>query len=114
MHFPKMPNLNGFVLMNINRGSPQRVCGVTRMNKFIVLHCWDDDKDYLANVSNICWARQLPDGLIEIKFNNGPSKIFFNNGLELTEMLVGRPWYINIFNVVRWLFRKKYGVKNEK
>lgn len=103
-----MPNLNGYVLTNINRGSPQRVCGVTKMNKFIVLREEDTEIETLINVSNICWVKFIANNKLHIGFSDGTDNVFLNNGLELTEMLVGRPWYINIFNAVRWLFRKKH------
>lgn len=77
------------------------------MNKFIVLRSWERGTECLVNVANVCWVRKYDDTRIEIKFSNGPSEIFYNNGLELTEMMVGRPWYINILNAVRWLFHKK-------
>lgn len=63
---------------------------------------------YLINVSQIIWIEEgvSTDKLLHLRFEDG-SMLTIRNTKEVFEMLVLKPWWMNIYNAVKWLFRKK-------
>lgn len=63
---------------------------------------------YLINVSQIIWIEEsMPaKDLLQMRFEDG-STLTVHNTQEIVEMLVLKPWQMNLFNFFRWLFRKK-------
>lgn len=63
---------------------------------------------YLINVSQIIWIEEsMPvNDLLQLRFEDG-STLTIHNTKEVFEMLVLKPWWMNIYNAVKWLFRKK-------
>lgn len=63
---------------------------------------------YLINVSQIIWIEEsMPaKDLLQLRFEDG-STLTVHNTQEIVEMLVLKPWQMNLFNFFRWLFRKK-------
>lgn len=80
------------------------------MNKFIVLFEDATNIECLLNVSNICWVKLIANNKLHIRFSDGSENVYYKNNFEITEMLLGKPWYVNIYNTVKYLFGKR--VKN--
>lgn len=63
---------------------------------------------YLINVSEIVWIEEgiSTDKVLHIRFEDG-STLTIRNTKEIIEMLVLKPWWMNIYNAIKWVFRKK-------
>lgn len=61
---------------------------------------------YLINVSEIVWIEEsMPDrGLLKMRFEDG-STLTVHNTKEILEMLILKPWQMNLLNFFRWLFK---------
>ncbi|MBO4726547.1 MAG: hypothetical protein J5598_03040 [Clostridia bacterium] len=59
-------------------------------------------------MSQIIWIEEsMPvNDLLQLRFEDG-STLTIHNTKEVFEMLVLKPWWMNIYNAVKWLFRKK-------
>lgn len=75
------------------------------MYKFILLHDIQG-KEYLINVSEILFIEYTTSTVITIGFEDG-SRLMFKNSNEIYEMLILKPWQMNLVNFFRWLFKKK-------
>lgn len=74
------------------------------MYKFIILHDING-KEYLINVSEILFIEYTTSTVITIGFEDG-SRLTFKNSNEIYEMLILKPWQMNLLNFFRWLFKK--------
>lgn len=65
-------------------------------------------RQYLINVSQIIWIEYLLDdtNVLMLRFEDG-STLTIKYTKEIIEMLVLKPWWMNIYNAIKWLFRKK-------
>lgn len=80
------------------------------MYKFIILYDLDG-KEYLINVSEILFIEYSTPTAVTIGFEDG-SRLMFRNSKEIYEMLILKPWQMNLVNFFRWLFKKRG--QNEK
>lgn len=65
-------------------------------------------RQYLINVSQIIWIEYSLDNskVLMLRFEDG-STLTIKYTKEIIEMLVLKPWWMNIYNAIKWLFRKK-------
>ena len=65
-------------------------------------------RQYLINVSQIIWIEYSLDDtkVLRLRFEDG-STLTIKYTKEIIEMLVLKPWWMNIYNAIKWLFRKK-------
>jgi len=65
-------------------------------------------RQYLINVSQIIWIEYSLDDtrVLMLRFEDG-STLTIKYTKEIIEMLVLKPWWMNIYNAIKWLFRKK-------
>lgn len=65
-------------------------------------------RQYLINVSQIIWIEYSLDNtrVLMLRFEDG-STLTVKYTKEIIEMLVLKPWWMNIYNAIKWLFRKK-------
>lgn len=75
------------------------------MYKFIILYDLDG-KEYLINVSEILFIEYSTPTAVTIGFEDG-SRLMFRNSKEIYEMLILKPWQMNLVNFFRWLFKKR-------
>ena len=75
------------------------------MYKFIYL-CDIHGRKYLVNVSQIIYIEHsMPeDSLLQLRFEDGSTLTVYNSK-EIYEMLVLKPWQMNILNFFRWLWK---------
>lgn len=77
------------------------------MYKFILLQDIHG-REYLINVSQIIFIEyDMPNKkTLTLGFEDG-SRLTFRNSKEIYEMLILKPWQMNILNFFRWLFKKR-------
>ena len=77
------------------------------MYKFILLQDIHG-REYLINVSQIIFIEyDMPNKkTLTLGFEDG-SRLTFLNSKEIYEMLILKPWQMNILNFFRWLFKKR-------
>ena len=65
-------------------------------------------RQYLINVSQIIWNEYSLDDtkVLRLRFEDG-STLTIKYTKEIIEILVLKPWWMNIYNAIKWLFRKK-------
>lgn len=76
------------------------------MYKFVLLQDIHG-REYLINVSQIIFIEySMPSkDTLTIGFEDG-SRLTFKNSNEIYEMLILKPWQMNLLNFFRWLFKK--------
>ena len=80
---------------------------VIKMNKFVVLE--SQAGEIIANVSQITViVPKVGDNKkCVVYFSDGNSATVNYSKVELLEIIIGKPWYINIINAIKMLFKGK-------
>lgn len=75
------------------------------MNEFIVLKY--KDKEYIVNISQITCIAKNDEKSSKVYLSGGNYVLASCTKAELLEMLVVKPWYVNIYNALKYVFSKK-------
>lgn len=79
------------------------------MNKFVILK--HKDSEYIVNVSQITCIVKHDESTSKVYLSGGNYVLASCTKTELLEMLVIKPWYVNMYNALKYVFSKR--AKNE-